>query len=77
MKKEKKMKLSSFTTIVIVFFAVLAYAGLVEARPETYLIPRVEVHDFDYVAEKVVSTMQAPILFIPRTMYILTHSRVW
>lgn len=56
------MKLSSFTTVAIVFFAVLAYASLVAARPETDLVSRVEVHDFDYVAEKVVSIMQAPIL---------------
>lgn len=58
----KKMKISSSTTVAIVFFAALAYASLVDARPEPDLISRVEVHDLDYVAERMVRFTQAPIL---------------
>lgn len=57
--KMKKMKFSSSITVAIVFFAALAYASLVDARPEPDLISRVEVHDLDYVAERMVRFTQA------------------
>lgn len=74
------MKLLSFTKVAIVFFAVLAYASLAAARPEKNdLISRVEVHDFDYVAEKVVSKAYASshsiISYLALHTYILTHSK--
>lgn len=53
------MKFLSSTTAGIVLFAALACASLVAALPETNLISRAEVHDFDYVAKSMVRFKQA------------------